>query len=84
MTYRCHNEAINGRERYSRLARSCFTERTPHILFKDLFEKGGTVAMFWRALTGEDEFGKSEGERWGIKPGAFFVSNCGGMQGSGA
>ncbi len=40
--------------------------------------------MFWRALTGEDKFGKSEGERWGIKPGAFFVSNCGGMQGSGA
>ncbi len=40
--------------------------------------------MFWRALTGEGEFGKNEGGRWVITTGAFFVSNSGGMQGSGA
>ncbi len=84
MAYRCHNEAIKERERYSRLAWSCFAERTPHILFKDMFEQGGMVAMFWRALTGEDKVGKSEGGRWVIETGAFFVPNSGGLQGSGA
>jgi len=84
MTYRCHNVAINERERHSWLARSCFAARRPHILFRDVFEKGGTVAMFWCALTGEDKFGKWEGGRWVFETGAFFVPNSGGILGSGA
>ncbi len=40
--------------------------------------------MFWRALTGEGKFGKSEAERWVTETGAFFVPISGGMQGSGA
>ncbi len=40
--------------------------------------------MFWRALFGEDKFGKSEGERWVIETGAFFIPNSGGIRESGA